>query len=180
MKHQQWLILFVALVLLAGTAGVLAWLKTNQKLGQPGIKATPIPGSVMMQIDLPERVLDFTSTNMPESEVELGYFPKDTSYVRRHYQAPDGFDAGTVIIADVYPAGEAPIPGIDRDALVEGIRKNHSEGEIEPLKARIEAFKATMLALKTAGKGAVIEIDWLPESGTRVTDLPVSMSMLVA
>jgi UDP-N-acetylmuramate--alanine ligase len=31
-------------------------------------------------------------------------------------------DAGTVIVADVYPAGEAPIEGVDRDALVEGIR----------------------------------------------------------
>ena len=31
-------------------------------------------------------------------------------------------DAGTVIVADVYAAGEAPIPGIDRDALVEGMR----------------------------------------------------------
>jgi UDP-N-acetylmuramate--alanine ligase len=31
-------------------------------------------------------------------------------------------DAGTVIVADVYSAGEAPIPGIDRDALVEGLR----------------------------------------------------------
>jgi len=66
MKHQKWLILFVALVLMAGTAGLLAWLKTSQKLGKPGIKATPIPGSVTMKIDLPERVLDFTSTNVPE------------------------------------------------------------------------------------------------------------------
>ena len=31
-------------------------------------------------------------------------------------------DAGTVIIADVYAAGEQPIPGITRDALVEGLR----------------------------------------------------------
>ena len=31
-------------------------------------------------------------------------------------------DAATVIVADVYPAGEAPIPGIDRDALVAGLR----------------------------------------------------------
>jgi UDP-N-acetylmuramate--alanine ligase len=31
-------------------------------------------------------------------------------------------DAGTVIIADVYAAGETPIPGIDRDALIEGLR----------------------------------------------------------
>jgi len=31
-------------------------------------------------------------------------------------------DADTVIIANVYPAGEAPIPGADRDALVQGLR----------------------------------------------------------
>jgi UDP-N-acetylmuramate--alanine ligase len=30
-------------------------------------------------------------------------------------------DADTVIVADVYAAGEAPLPGIDRDALVEGL-----------------------------------------------------------
>jgi UDP-N-acetylmuramate--alanine ligase len=31
-------------------------------------------------------------------------------------------DADAVIIAPVYPAGEAPIAGIDRDALVQGVR----------------------------------------------------------
>ena len=31
-------------------------------------------------------------------------------------------DAGTVIVADVYAAGEAPIDGIDREALVDGLR----------------------------------------------------------
>ena len=31
-------------------------------------------------------------------------------------------DAGTVIVADVYSAGEAPIPGVTRDALVDGLR----------------------------------------------------------
>jgi UDP-N-acetylmuramate--alanine ligase len=34
-------------------------------------------------------------------------------------------DADTVLVADVYPAGEQPIPGIHRDALVEGLR-DHS------------------------------------------------------
>jgi UDP-N-acetylmuramate--alanine ligase len=32
-------------------------------------------------------------------------------------------DADVVIVADVYAAGEPPIPGIDRDALVEGLRR---------------------------------------------------------
>jgi UDP-N-acetylmuramate--alanine ligase len=31
-------------------------------------------------------------------------------------------DAGTVIVANVYAAGEQPIPGVDRDALVDGLR----------------------------------------------------------
>jgi len=31
-------------------------------------------------------------------------------------------DADTVVVADVYAAGEAPIAGIDRDALVQGLR----------------------------------------------------------
>jgi UDP-N-acetylmuramate--alanine ligase len=31
-------------------------------------------------------------------------------------------DADAVIVAPVYPAGEAPIPGVDRDALVAGLR----------------------------------------------------------
>jgi len=33
-------------------------------------------------------------------------------------------DADAVIVADVYPAGEAPIPGANRDALVEGLRRH--------------------------------------------------------
>src|SRR6201996_7801583 len=32
-------------------------------------------------------------------------------------------DADVVIVADVYAAGEAPLPGIDRDGLVEGLRR---------------------------------------------------------
>jgi len=41
----------------------------------------------------------------------------------------DGFrrcfdDADAVIVADVYAAGETPIEGIDRDALVEGLRRH--------------------------------------------------------
>jgi UDP-N-acetylmuramate--alanine ligase len=32
-------------------------------------------------------------------------------------------DADTVIVADVYPAGEQPIEGASRDALVEGLKR---------------------------------------------------------
>ncbi len=87
---QKGFLFIVTLVLIAGTAGALSWLKSNQRLGPPGLIATAIPGSVPMRIELPARVLDFTSTNVPTSDVVLGYLPKDTSYAQRHYQAPDG------------------------------------------------------------------------------------------
>ncbi len=41
-------------------------------------------------------------------------------------------DADTVIVADVYPAGETPIPGIDRDSFVLGLRA-HGHREVIPL-----------------------------------------------
>jgi UDP-N-acetylmuramate--alanine ligase len=42
-------------------------------------------------------------------------------------------DADTVVVADVYPAGEAPIPGIDRDHFVLGLRA-HGHREVIGLK----------------------------------------------
>ncbi|RTL51633.1 MAG: UDP-N-acetylmuramate--L-alanine ligase [Bradyrhizobiaceae bacterium] len=41
-------------------------------------------------------------------------------------------DADAVIVADVYAAGEAPIPGVDRDAFVLGLRA-HGHREVIPL-----------------------------------------------
>ena len=52
----------------------------------------------MMKINLPERVLDFTSTNVPEPKVVLGYLPPDTSYAERIYTAPDGFWVQNTVI----------------------------------------------------------------------------------
>jgi UDP-N-acetylmuramate--alanine ligase len=41
-------------------------------------------------------------------------------------------DADTVVVADIYPAGEAPIAGIDRDHFVLGLRA-HGHREVVPL-----------------------------------------------
>jgi len=41
-------------------------------------------------------------------------------------------DADAVVVAPVYPAGETPIPGIDRDALVAGLRA-HGHKQAIPL-----------------------------------------------
>jgi len=92
MNDSRWkgILFCAALVLMAGTAGALTWLKGQQHLGAPGLKAEAIPGSVTVKLELPARVLDFDSTNMPTAEVVLGYLPGDTSYAQRHYFATNG------------------------------------------------------------------------------------------
>ncbi len=88
---REKIILFVVtLALIGGTAGAVTWLKAHQRLGAPGLKSTPVPGGVRRRVALPERVLDFTSTNLPEAQVVVDYLPRDTSFASRHYFAPDG------------------------------------------------------------------------------------------
>ncbi len=58
-------------------------------------------------------------------------------------------DADTVLVAPVYPAGEAPIAGIDRDAMVEGLRlRGHRDAR--PL-AGPEALAATVAEIVRPG-----------------------------
>jgi UDP-N-acetylmuramate--alanine ligase len=56
-------------------------------------------------------------------------------------------DAEIVVVADIYAAGEAPIPGIDRDALVAGLQA-HGHRHVLPLPApgRLAAIVAGMAA----------------------------------
>lgn len=55
------------------------------------------------------------------------------------------------------------------DALQEGIAENHSESEMAALKDRVRSFSDAMLALGEAKTGTSVLIDWIPESGTRLT-----------
>ena len=57
--------------------------------------------------------------------------------------------ADAVVVADVYAAGEAPIPGINRDALVAGLTA-HGHRNVTPLKAP-EALAATVAELARPG-----------------------------
>jgi UDP-N-acetylmuramate--alanine ligase len=61
-------------------------------------------------------------------------------------------DADTVIVADVYSAGEAPIPGIDRDGLVDGLRR-FGHRRVIPLDG--PAALASVIA-QEAGEGDVV------------------------
>ncbi len=89
----QKIILFGATLAVMGAVAVeLAHVKSNRRLGNPGIKAEAIPNSPTMKISLPETVAGFTSTNVPTAKEVLDYLPKDTSYAQRHYMAADGLE----------------------------------------------------------------------------------------
>lgn len=87
---KKWLLFGVTLALIGGTAFALTELKARQRLGPPGLKSEVIPGKVNVKLALPERVLDYNSTNVPTAQVVLDYLPTDTSYAQRHYYAADG------------------------------------------------------------------------------------------
>lgn len=55
------------------------------------------------------------------------------------------------------------------DALQEGVASNHSESEMGALKDRLKQFSDAMLTIGEAKTGTTVFIDWLPETGTRLT-----------
>jgi hypothetical protein len=55
------------------------------------------------------------------------------------------------------------------DALREGIADNHTQAEVAALNDRIKQFSDSMLSIGEAKAGTIVLIDWLPESGTRLT-----------
>jgi hypothetical protein len=98
MNQQKWIIALVALGLIGGGAGLLTRLQAKQKLGQPGVKTHPIPGSQRLRVELPERVLDCASEAVEVDKATLGWLPQDTSFGQRLYRAPDGFETSINVV----------------------------------------------------------------------------------
>ena len=55
------------------------------------------------------------------------------------------------------------------EALMEGMKDNHSEAEMKALEARAKQLAAIMAEMKEAKKGMRITLDWLSAAGTTVT-----------
>jgi len=86
-------------------ACVLKSLRAHQKLGRPGVKVVRQPtfdldGKVVRtnSVYLPEHVLDYSSESLSVTAVELNWLPEDTTYGRRRYRAPDGFDVSVSVV----------------------------------------------------------------------------------
>ncbi len=91
MKKAQWILLVVTLGCIGASAGVLLKLKAAQRLGEPGLKLTAIPGTNGLAVALPESLPHFSSEPVAVTPIEITSLPKDTTFGRRNYTAPDGF-----------------------------------------------------------------------------------------
>lgn len=55
------------------------------------------------------------------------------------------------------------------EALHDTVADNHTEAEMETLKDRLKLFSEAMLSVGEAKTGTSVLIDWIPESGTRLS-----------
>ena len=62
----------LTLALIGGSAGLLSQVRTRQALAPPGVKTHGLPGSIRLQADLPEHVLDYQSKWVEVDAVTLG------------------------------------------------------------------------------------------------------------
>lgn len=101
-QKPAWFHFAVVGVMMAVTAGLLFQWQRHQRLGPPGVKLSGEPlldasGRPIsaQSVSLPAQVLNYSSIPQPISPLELSWLPKDTTFGRRLYTAPDGF--GTLI-----------------------------------------------------------------------------------
>ena len=91
MNKQNLKLLGPALALIVAGALALNYFQGHQKLGTPAVKTRVLPGGQNLEVLLPEKVLDYKSAPIEITEVETNTLPKDTSFGKRIYEAPDGF-----------------------------------------------------------------------------------------
>jgi hypothetical protein len=98
MRQQKAILLVVALAMMGSTAGYLTHLHSHQRLGKPGVKTRPLADGQNVEVVLPEKVLDYSSEGVEVSKIEIDTLPKDTSFGKRIYKAPDGFETFLAVV----------------------------------------------------------------------------------
>lgn len=98
MTREKGMVVAVAVLLIAGTALALGYLKRHQRLGEPGVKVVAVPlldehgeEAAKETVYLPAEVEGYESRTIPMQRLVLDYLPPDTVYGQRRYQAEDGF-----------------------------------------------------------------------------------------
>ena len=99
MKISPRILLGVILGLIGLASVFLARFESRRTLGKPGVKVGPLTlfdpaGNPVAKsgVLLPEAVDTYRSRPLPVTTMELNGLPKDTTFGKRIYRAPDGFE----------------------------------------------------------------------------------------
>ena len=155
MKKKQLILTGAGLGLIFLGSMFLLRLHTHQRLGPPGVRTTATEDPKRLRVELPERVLDYSSTPKEVGQTVLDTLPSDTSFGSRLYVAPDGFAIQTQVV----------LMGADRTSLHkpefclegQGWRINRSESSIgsvameKPYPYNLPVMK--LISRQTVGNG---------------------------
>jgi hypothetical protein len=97
MNRNKWILTLMAVLMIGGTAGVLAKFKSVQRLGEPGVKTRPIPGSQNLEVVLPEHVLGYTAELLPVDAIVTNVLPRDTSFGHCRYTSMEETNFGAQV-----------------------------------------------------------------------------------
>lgn len=90
MKRRERILLIVGLVLIASVGVGLKVLKARQRLGAPGVKASPIAGTIRMNIEMPTNVPGWEAEPKEMDKVVVDALPPDTSMAEMSYKDGQG------------------------------------------------------------------------------------------
>ena len=108
MNRNKLILALVTVLMIAGTAGVIAKFKSIQRLGEPGVKTRPLSGGSNLEVILPERVPGYTAELLPVDAIVTNVLPRDTSYGHCRYTSVDSNFAAQVNVV---------LMGTDRTSL---------------------------------------------------------------
>jgi hypothetical protein len=97
-KRRELILLVTALMMICGTAVTLRFFKTHQHLGAPGLKSTPIPGDLRVQINFPTNTPGYDARSLEISQDVVKTLPADTSIGQMVYKDRSGRETLAVAV----------------------------------------------------------------------------------
>ena len=98
MNRQKSIVTIIYLLLTGVTAGFILHASANQKLGQPGVRTKPLPGSHKLDVILPQSAPGYSFLATTQAQIVIVSLPDDTSFGSGTYTSQDGFRASANVV----------------------------------------------------------------------------------
>ena len=98
MNRQKTILTVIYLLLTGATAGLIMHASANQKLGAPGVRTEPLPGTHNLRVILPQNVPGYAFQVTTQAQIVIVSLPDDTSFGSALYTAKDGFRSNVNVV----------------------------------------------------------------------------------